>query len=87
MRAVARGEELLAPSITRRLIESFVVSGLAPLPAGFGELTTREREVFGLVARGLSNAEVAARLVVGEATVKSHVAHVLAKLRLRPGGP
>jgi DNA-binding NarL/FixJ family response regulator len=83
VRAVARGEELLAPSITRRLIESFVVPGHAPPPAGFDELTTREREVFGLVARGLSNAEVAARLVVSEATVKTHVAHVLAKLRLR----
>jgi DNA-binding NarL/FixJ family response regulator len=83
VRAVARGEELLAPAITRRLIEAFVDPGHAPLPAGYAELTPRERDVLGLVARGLSNAEVAAQLVVSEATVKTHVAHVLAKLDLR----
>jgi DNA-binding NarL/FixJ family response regulator len=83
VRAVARGEELLAPVITRRLIESFVRPGHAPLPAGYELLTAREREVLGLVARGLSNAEVAARLVLSEATVKTHVAHLLGKLNLR----
>jgi DNA-binding NarL/FixJ family response regulator len=83
VRAVARGEELLAPAITRRLIESFVQVAHAPTPAGYDELTPRERDVLVLVAQGLSNAEVAARLIVSEATVKTHVAHLLAKLRLR----
>jgi DNA-binding NarL/FixJ family response regulator len=83
VRAVARGEEPLAPGITRRLIESFVQVAHATPPAGYDELTPRERDVLILVAQGLSNAEVAARLIVSEATVKTHVAHVLAKLRLR----
>ncbi|MGH2929849.1 MAG: response regulator [Solirubrobacteraceae bacterium] len=83
VRAVARGEELLDPAITRRLIESFVGSGRAPLPPGYDELTAREREVLALMARGLSNAELAAQLVLGETTVKTHVARVLAKLGLR----
>jgi DNA-binding NarL/FixJ family response regulator len=83
IRAVARGEELLAPTITRRLVEAFVGQGRMPLPAGWKELTPREREVFALVAGGLSNAEVASKLYVSEATVKTHVAHVLAKLDLR----
>ena len=83
VRAVARGEELLAPAITRRLIETFVRAGHVSEPLGYDELTPREREVLGLVARGLSNAEIAARLVLGEATIKTHVAHVLAKLNLR----
>jgi DNA-binding NarL/FixJ family response regulator len=83
IRAVARGEELLAPAITRRLIEAFAGAGSLPLPSGWSELTPREREVFALIARGLSNAEVASELYVSEATVKTHVAHVLAKLDLR----
>jgi DNA-binding NarL/FixJ family response regulator len=82
---VAAGEALLAPSLTRRLIEQHV-SGPAPhdgAPPALLELTEREREVFGLVARGLSNAEIQAELVVSEATVKTHVNRILAKLGLR----
>jgi DNA-binding NarL/FixJ family response regulator len=85
IRAVADGDALLAPSITRRLIEEFVRSGptnTAP-PAGLGELTARELEVLQLIARGLSNAEIAKELFVSETTVKTHVAHVLMKLGLR----
>ena len=85
IRVVAGGEALLAPSITKRLIKEFAAA--APpepkLPHGYGELTEREREVFGLIARGLSNAEIAAELIVSETTVKTHVARVLMKLGLR----
>lgn len=85
IRTVARGEALLAPSITRRLIEEFTQpQPAAPEPpTGFGELTPREIEVFKLMARGLSNAEIADRLVLSESTVKTHVARVLMKLGLR----
>jgi DNA-binding NarL/FixJ family response regulator len=85
IRVVAAGEALLAPSITRRLIEQFA-RARAPrreTPPGFEDLTSREREVFELLARGLSNTEIAASLVVSESTVKTHVARVLAKLGLR----
>ena len=85
VRVVAAGEALLAPSVTRRLLDRF--AGLPPAGetarAGLDELTEREREVLGLVARGLSNAEIAVQLVVSEATVKTHVSHMLAKLGLR----
>jgi DNA-binding NarL/FixJ family response regulator len=82
---VARGEALLAPSITRRLIEEFAKSAPsdAPPPPSLDELTPRELEVFRLVARGMSNAEVAAELVVSETTVKTHVARLLMKLGVR----
>jgi DNA-binding NarL/FixJ family response regulator len=84
VRMIAAGEALLAPSITRRLIEEFAATPeAAPPPPGLDELTPREFEVFRLIARGLSNAEIADELVVSEATVKSHVAHVLMKLNLR----
>jgi DNA-binding NarL/FixJ family response regulator len=85
IRAVANGDALLAPSITRRLIEEFVRSGpgRAEPPAALGELTSRELEVLQLIARGLSNAEIAKELFVSETTVKTHVAHVLMKLGLR----
>jgi DNA-binding NarL/FixJ family response regulator len=83
LRAVAAGEALLAPAVTRRMIEEFAAVRHAPVPAGYEELTERERATFELVARGLSNAEIAAEHVVGEATVKTHVAAVLAKLGLR----
>ena len=84
LRAVAEGDSLLAPSVTRRLIESFVRDHLhARRPPQLDDLTAREAEIFGLVARGLSNAEIAERLVVSHTTVKTHVARVLAKLELR----
>lgn len=84
VRTVARGEALLAPAITQRLIEKFV-SQPSPREAApaLAELSARELEVLGLLARGLSNAEIAAQLVVGEATVKTHVARILHKLDLR----
>jgi DNA-binding NarL/FixJ family response regulator len=83
IRAVARGEELLAPALTRRLVEQFVAWGRQSRPNGFERLTEREREVFLLVARGLSNAEIAADLVVSLDTVKTHVSRCLDKLGLR----
>jgi DNA-binding NarL/FixJ family response regulator len=85
VRAVSRGEALLAPDITRRLIEHYVSSprrGSGP-PARLEELTERELEVLILVARGKSNAEIAAALCISEGTVKTHVSRVLAKLELR----
>lgn len=83
VRAVARGEELLAPRITRRLIEEFTRPGRQGAPAGYERLTEREAEVFGLVARGRTNVEIATELFVSIQTVKTHVARVLAKLGLR----
>jgi DNA-binding NarL/FixJ family response regulator len=86
VRTVAGGEALLAPTITRRLIEQFVrrpPASVRPLPPKLDALTAREREVLQLVARGRSNAEIATALYVSEATVKTHVAHALAKLDLR----
>jgi len=83
VRAAARGEELLAPSITRRLIEEFTRAGRQLPPPGYDQLTEREVEVLTLVARGRSNAEIAAELYVSIQTVKTHVARVLAKLGIR----
>jgi DNA-binding NarL/FixJ family response regulator len=85
IRVVHAGEALLSPSITRRLVEDFAARTDPPeMPSALlDELTPREREVLVLVARGLSNGEIAERLVVTEATVKSHVGHVLLKLGLR----
>jgi DNA-binding NarL/FixJ family response regulator len=84
VRVVAAGDALLAPSVTRQLLEQFA-AGTAPLldDAAADALTDREHEVLELLARGLSNAEIAAELVLGETTVKTHVGRVLAKLGLR----
>jgi DNA-binding NarL/FixJ family response regulator len=85
IRVVARGESLLAPSVTSRLIEQFARTRARQRqpPPGLDELTSREVEVFTLIARGLSNAEIAEALVVSDSTVKTHVARLLAKLGLR----
>jgi DNA-binding NarL/FixJ family response regulator len=85
VRTVAAGQSLLSPSITRKLIERFILAGPA-VPAAareLSELTPREREVLLLIAEGLANAEIAARLFLSEATVKTHVNRLLAKLGLR----
>ncbi|GGK73960.1 DNA-binding response regulator [Sphaerisporangium melleum] len=85
VRVVASGEALLAPSVTRRLIGEFArrPRPAQTAPAGLAALTAREREVLHLMARGRSNAEIAADLVIGEQTVKTHVSNILAKLYLR----
>ena len=83
VRLVRCGDALLAPSITRRLVERFAPRSATPGDADLSALTPRELEVLGLVARGLSNAELAAALTLSEATVKTHVARILAKLQLR----
>jgi DNA-binding NarL/FixJ family response regulator len=85
IRIVARGDALLAPSVTRRLLDRFAgaLPDGAPPPGDLDELTEREREVLRFVALALSNAEIAARLHLTEATVKTHVSSVLRKLGLR----
>ena len=86
VRIVASGEALLAPSVTRAVIEEFArqqPSAATTEPPAVAELTPREREVLDLLARGLSNPEICAQLVVSEATTKTHVAHILQKLDLR----
>src|SRR3954453_21799355 len=88
IRVVAEGEALLAPSVTKRLIQDFSAARAAKAvqdnpPAGLDELTTREMEVFKLISRGMSNHEIATELVVSETTVKTHVARILMKLGLR----
>ena len=88
IRVVAEGDALLAPSVTKRLISDFSAARAAKAaeenpPAGLDELTTREMEVFKLIARGMSNHEIAQELVVSETTVKTHVARILMKLGLR----
>jgi DNA-binding NarL/FixJ family response regulator len=82
IRAAADGHALIAPALTRRLIERFASSRPRAAPE-LGRLTEREREVLVLLVRGLSNAEIAGRLFVGESTVKTHVARIFTKLALR----
>ncbi|MGP3751309.1 DNA-binding response regulator, NarL/FixJ family, contains REC and HTH domains [Streptomyces sp. LamerLS-316] len=86
VRVVAAGDALLAPNITKRLIAEFSRVSSGPRPPGrerVGDLTERETEVLSLIAQGLSNAEIAVRLVVAEQTVKTHVSRILVKLGLR----
>jgi DNA-binding NarL/FixJ family response regulator len=86
IRVVVRGDAVVAPSVTRRLLERYVGTGpAAPVTTaeGLTNLTEREREVLALIARGLTNAEIAARLYVAEGTVKTHVSRLLTKLDLR----
>ena len=85
IKVVAAGDGLLAPSVTRRLIQEFArqPGAAAPPPAPLGTLTQREREVLTLIGGGLSNGEIAARLYISQATVKTHVKRILMKLGLR----
>jgi DNA-binding NarL/FixJ family response regulator len=87
VRVVAAGEALLAPTVTRRLLADFVAArpaaGSRPVPAALQALTPREHDTLALLARGRSNAEIAAELFVSEHTVKTHVGNVLMKLGLR----
>ena len=84
VRAVARGDGVLAPEITRRVIARLAVPARRPArPAGLDDLTPRETDVLACLGRGLSNAEIAAELVITEATTKTHVSRVLTKLGLR----
>jgi DNA-binding NarL/FixJ family response regulator len=85
IRVIAQGDALLAPSVTKRLIQEFSRGAATQrsAPASLEELTPRELEVFKLIARGMSNAEIAVELVVSETTVKTHVARVLMKLGVR----
>ncbi|HEU4676380.1 MAG TPA: response regulator transcription factor [Motilibacteraceae bacterium] len=85
VRMVARGDAVLAPALTRRLVERFVAAPPpgAGVPAALAPLSERELDVFALRARGRSNAQIAAELFLGEATVKTHVARILTKLDLR----
>jgi DNA-binding NarL/FixJ family response regulator len=83
IRVAADGGSMFAPSVTRRLIEEFVQRARREAPPELEELTPRELEVLRLIAGGLSNQEIAAKLVVSEHTAKTHVAHILRKLNLR----
>ncbi|KQQ06213.1 MULTISPECIES: response regulator [unclassified Rathayibacter] len=85
VQVVARGDAMLAPDVTRRVLERFATDPARQIPdhPGISELTDREREVLAHLARGWSNAEIASQLYVGEATVKTHVSKILMKLRVR----
>jgi DNA-binding NarL/FixJ family response regulator len=83
IRTVAAGDALLSPTITRRVIDQFTRMQRAAPPKQLDELTSREREIFRLIARGLSNGEIARELFISDTTVKTHVTRVLRKLDLR----
>ncbi|ALJ18966.1 response regulator [Microbacterium sp. No. 7] len=83
IRTVHAGSAVIAASATRELFAQFPEEPSEPVPAAYDELTEREREIFALAARGLSNAEIAAREYLSEATVKTHISRILAKLSLR----
>jgi DNA-binding NarL/FixJ family response regulator len=83
IRVVARGDALLSPAITKRVIAKFTRISHPQPPTGLDELTGRELDVFRLIARGLSNAEIGAELYISDATVKTHITHILQKLGLR----
>jgi DNA-binding NarL/FixJ family response regulator len=83
IRTVADGAALLSPTVTRRVIQRFVRTTRRAPPAELEELSERERDVFRLLARGLSNGEIGEQLYISEATVKTHVTHILQKLGLR----
>jgi DNA-binding NarL/FixJ family response regulator len=83
IRIVAAGEALLSPTITKRVIMRFTRAPRATPPRAFDELTAREREVFHLIAEGLSNTEIGQQLFISATTVKTHITHILQKLQLR----
>ncbi|MEU4517273.1 response regulator transcription factor [Amycolatopsis sp. NPDC024027] len=84
IRGVLRGDSMVSPSVTRRLLDRYLADERDPVDvARLGVLTEREKDVLGLIARGLSNSEIAAKLYIGETTVKTHVGRVFGKLRLR----
>jgi DNA-binding NarL/FixJ family response regulator len=83
IRTVAAGDALLSPAITKRVIKQFVRIPRPTPPKEFDDLTAREQEVFRLIARGLSNAEIGQELYIGDTTVKTHITHILQKLDLR----
>ena len=83
IRTVAAGDALLSPAVTRRVIQQFARASRPAPPPGLAELTERELDVFRLIARGLSNAEIGEALFISDTTVKTHVTHVLQKLDLR----
>jgi len=83
IRTVHAGSSVIAASATRELFAHFAAPAQTPVPASYDDLTEREKEIFALAARGLSNAEIAAREFLSEATVKTHISRILAKLALR----
>ena len=83
IRTVAAGDMLLSPAITKRVIRQFTRAPRPTPPRAFDDLTAREREVFRLIAEGLSNSEIAAQLYISDTTVKTHITHILQKLNLR----
>jgi DNA-binding NarL/FixJ family response regulator len=83
IRTVAAGDALLSPAVTRRVIARFTHIPRQDTPQGFDELTDREREIFRLIAQGLSNGEIGKQLFISDTTVKTHVTHLFQKLRVR----